>query len=77
MTDKGLPRMSGAELAVACRRQRPDVGIIFASGAVEVPKVEGYPLIADAVFSENRMTKWRWKLRSNRFERASLPENIR
>jgi PAS domain S-box-containing protein len=49
LTDHGLPGMSGADLAVACRRKRQDLAIIFASGAAEVPKVEGHQLIADAV----------------------------
>jgi CheY-like chemotaxis protein len=49
LTDHGLPGMTGADLAVACRRMRQDLGIIFASGALEVPKVEGHELIADAV----------------------------
>jgi len=49
LTDHGLPGMSGADLAVACKLERQDLGIIFASGAVEVPKVKGYHLIADAV----------------------------
>jgi len=49
LTDHGLPGMSGADLAVTCRRMRQDLGIIFASGALEVPKVEGHDLIADSV----------------------------
>ncbi|WP_372353195.1 response regulator [Pararhizobium sp. YC-54] len=48
LTDHGLPGMSGADLAVACRRKRQGLGIIFASGAVGIPKVEGHELIADA-----------------------------
>lgn len=51
LTDHGMPGMSGADLAVACRRKRQGLGIIFASGAVEVPKVEGHELIADAIVS--------------------------
>ncbi|WP_112500357.1 response regulator [Agrobacterium sp. lyk4-40-TYG-31] len=49
LTDHGLPGMSGADLAVACRRRRQALGIIFASGAVEVPRVEDHELIADAI----------------------------
>lgn len=49
LTDHGLPGMSGADLAVACRRKRQGLGIIFASGAVGVPKVEGRELIVDGV----------------------------
>lgn len=49
LTDIGLPGMSGAELAVECRRQKPGLGIIFASGAAGIPRVDGHELIADAV----------------------------
>ncbi|WLS05178.1 response regulator [Shinella oryzae] len=49
LTDIGLPGMSGAELAVECRRQKPGLGIIFASGASGIPRVDGHELIADAV----------------------------
>jgi signal transduction histidine kinase/DNA-binding response OmpR family regulator len=49
LTDHGLPGMSGADLAVACRRQRPELRIIFASGAAGIPHVDGYESIADAV----------------------------
>jgi len=48
LTDYGLPGMSGADLAVACRRQRPEIGVIFASGAVGIPAVDDHHLIADA-----------------------------
>jgi CheY-like chemotaxis protein len=48
-TDHGLPGMSGADLAVACHRLRPEVGIIFSSGAVAIPQVDGIELISDAV----------------------------
>ncbi|SFB57096.1 GAF sensor hybrid histidine kinase [Rhizobium sp. NFR07] len=49
LTDQGLPGMSGAELAVECRRRRPKLGVIFASGAAGVPSVEGGDLTADAI----------------------------
>lgn len=49
LTDQGLPGMSGADLAVACRRQWPKLGVIFASGAVGIPQVDGYEVIAEAV----------------------------
>ncbi|WP_230640277.1 response regulator transcription factor [Shinella sumterensis] len=49
LTDIGLPGMSGAELAVECRRQKPGLGIIFASGAAGIPRVDGHEWIADAV----------------------------
>ncbi|MXN53718.1 histidine kinase [Shinella sp. AETb1-6] len=41
--------MSGAELAVECRRQKPGLGIIFSSGAAGIPRVDGHEWIADAV----------------------------
>jgi len=49
LTDQGLPGMSGAELAVACRRRQSRLGVMYASGASEIPNVEGHELIADAV----------------------------
>ena len=38
MTDIGLPGMSGDTLAVEARRLRPDLNVIFASGADVVPR---------------------------------------
>ena len=38
MTDLGLPGMSGDTLAVEARRLNPDLVVIFASGADEVPR---------------------------------------
>ncbi len=49
LTDHGLPGMSGADLAVACRRKQPGLGVVFSSGASGIPEVEGHELIADAV----------------------------
>ncbi|WP_313200644.1 histidine kinase [Rhizobium sp.] len=40
--------MSGADLAVACRRQKQNIKIIFGPGVVELPKVDDHQLIADA-----------------------------
>lgn len=38
LTDNRLPGMSGADLAVGCRRRRPGLGLIFASGAAGIPR---------------------------------------
>jgi len=38
MTDIGLPGMSGDTLAVEARRLKPDLNVIFASGADDVPR---------------------------------------
>ncbi len=40
MTDHGWPGMSGADLAFACQRPQPDLGIVFSSGATGIPKVQ-------------------------------------
>jgi CheY-like chemotaxis protein len=55
MTDHGLPAMSGADLAVACQRLQSGIGIVFASGAVNIPRFEGHDLIADATFLPSPM----------------------
>jgi hypothetical protein len=49
LVDKGGVRFRTALVLTPCRRKRQGLGIIFASGAVAVPKVEGHELIADAV----------------------------
>jgi CheY-like chemotaxis protein len=49
LTDHGLPGMSGAELAVEGRRRRPDLRIVFASGADTIPDVEAGDQLAGAV----------------------------
>jgi CheY-like chemotaxis protein len=41
ITDLGLPGMSGAEFAAQAREVRPDVGIVFATGAGEPPVLGG------------------------------------
>jgi DNA-binding NarL/FixJ family response regulator len=45
MTDLGLPGVSGADLAARARAERPDVGIVFASGRDERPDVPGAVLL--------------------------------
>lgn len=49
MTDHGLPGMSGADLAVACRRRQPELAIVFSSGMIGIPQIDGHQLISDAV----------------------------
>ncbi|RWX40019.1 response regulator [Rhizobium leguminosarum] len=49
ITDHGLPGMSGADLAVACRRRQPELGIVFSSGMIGIPQIDGHQLISDAV----------------------------
>jgi len=47
LTDVGLPDMSGTQLAVAARRSRPELKIIFATGAEGVQLKEGDLTSAD------------------------------
>jgi len=41
VTDVHLPDMSGLELALALRREQPDIPVIFATGDRNVPGAEG------------------------------------
>ncbi len=41
LTDMGLPKMSGTDLAVAVRADLPDIGVIFATGNHHLPAVPG------------------------------------
>jgi PAS domain S-box-containing protein len=41
LTDMGLPKMSGTELAVAVRERLPDIGVVFATGHHNLPGVPG------------------------------------
>ena len=50
LTDLGLPGIPGDELAVAARRHKPDLRIIFASGHDAVPAAKQNPALTDAVF---------------------------
>lgn len=38
ITDYSMPKMSGAELAIAARELRPDLPILLATGYAELPK---------------------------------------
>ncbi|MDQ0318691.1 signal transduction histidine kinase/DNA-binding response OmpR family regulator [Pararhizobium capsulatum DSM 1112] len=40
ITDLGLPGMSGAELAATVRKQYPNMGIVFATGQDQAPKLD-------------------------------------
>lgn len=41
LTDMGLPKMSGTELAALVRESHPDIGVIFATGHHTLPDVPG------------------------------------
>ena len=41
LTDMGLPRMSGSELAAIVRQSQPGIGVVFATGHHNLPDVPG------------------------------------
>lgn len=41
LTDMGLPKMSGTDLAAAVRETYPDIGVVFATGHHMLPEVPG------------------------------------
>ena len=43
LTDMGLPRMSGADLARAVRKRQPGIAVIFATGQASVPLLDSEP----------------------------------
>jgi CheY-like chemotaxis protein len=38
ITDQGMPRMTGTELAAAARQTHPDLPVILATGYLDLPK---------------------------------------
>ena len=44
MTDVGLPGMNGQELAIAARKLRPDLLVLFATGYAEIVSIDGSDL---------------------------------
>lgn len=44
MTDVGLPGMNGQELALAARKLRPDLLVLFATGYAEIVSIDGSDL---------------------------------
>ncbi|MBB4067200.1 DNA-binding NtrC family response regulator [Gellertiella hungarica] len=55
LTDMGLPRMSGTELACTVRERLPDLGLIFATGHHDLPDVPGRlrPVLLQKPFDMN------------------------
>ena len=56
MTDLGLPGMGGGELAAAVRARYPAIGVVFATGADELPDVPGAPPVRlDKPFGDDQL----------------------
>jgi hypothetical protein len=65
LTDVGLPRMNGRELAEEARRLRPDLPVLFTTGYAQ-----------DAMFQQGKLDR-NDELLTKPFNRTQLAERVR